>query len=353
MSLENTLVVPDHIKALMAGPVNNDALTAGASVGFPVLTFRGKVWAVSRGGERNIIRKNGDPTSSVNLIIVESSELVSKTYYAKGYESGASEAPDCYSNDGIVPAADAPAKQADNCAVCPMNVWGSDPRQGGSGKGKACADVRRIAVVRAKTMDDPMLLRIPPTGLKALAEYARELTRLNVPFWSVTTKVSFDPEAEYPLLRFEFGGFLEPDQLRAVQQLRTGDPVVTNILGRNEQLALPAPSKAAAAALPAPTPSPAPVAEAPKPKPKAAKAPPPAAADEEDEAPAPKAAAPARSPVLDDPAETVVPTNVAPLAGLPPELQKQLDGLIESGAFDDEEESAPPAAAGADDEDED
>jgi len=365
--------MPAHYRALLSDTSGNpnEALMSGVSTGFPVLTFRGKVWAVNRGGERRVITRNGEPTSSIKLILLDASPKVSKVYYARAYESGSDEAPDCHSADGLVPDADAPSPQSKTCATCQWNVWGSRNSETGS-RAKACADVRRLAVLRPSALEEPMLLRIPPTGLRALADYARDLNKLGLPFWSVITHVGFDPEAEYPQLQFKFGGWLDSNTLAAVQHLRTGDDVVKAILGHDRK-ALPAPAPAPAPALapaaqtllpaPAPAPAPAPTpAPAPAPAPEAPKklsplveedsleddaseqpapaAKPKARAKSEPKAPAPKAAEPDEVPATTS-------------KNLPDELRAKLDALLNDAVFDDDEDIGDAFGDGGDDEDED
>lgn len=77
-----------------------------------------------------------------NAIIVDALPKVSRTYYAGKYDPNAKPTlPDCWSNLGDKPEANAPNKQAANCADCPMNIKGS-----GENGGRACRFQRRIAI---------------------------------------------------------------------------------------------------------------------------------------------------------------------------------------------------------------
>jgi hypothetical protein len=230
--------------------------------------------------------------------LLKANKGTSKVFYIKGYDKDTSEGqkPDCYSNDGVEPAADSQNKQAKKCATCPHNQWGSRVSEKGATKGKACADAVRMAVAPAGQINDAMLLRVPPASIKALGEYGQMLAKRGVGYNMVVTKVGFDVQAESPKLTFSAVGLLDDEGFAEVQEIAASD-VVSNILGSSIMAAV-----AAEAAAPAEetveeeAPAPKPVA---KPKP-AAK---PVVEEAEEEVPAPKPAAKPKAkpaPVVDD-----------------------------------------------------
>jgi hypothetical protein len=94
--------LPAHLQTLFGGAEVNDDMTAGVSGGYPIISYRGKVWAISRGGERTIIvNEEGDPRASIEVVLIKANPNVSKIYYPAGYEEGSNDKPTCYSNDGI------------------------------------------------------------------------------------------------------------------------------------------------------------------------------------------------------------------------------------------------------------
>jgi hypothetical protein len=284
--------LPAFLKKVDVAALNSD-LTAHAGGGFPVISIKGKVFAVVRDGEREIQMNPKDPDSaatSLNVVLLKANKGTSKVFYIKGYDKDSSEGqkPDCYSNDGVEPAADAQNKQAKKCATCPHNQWGSRVSEKGATKGKACADAVRMAVAPAGQINDAMLLRVPPASIKALGEYGQMLAKRGVGYNMVVTKVGFDLQAESPKLTFSAVGLLDDDGFAEVQEIAASD-VVSNILGSSVVAAI-------AAEAPAEEEAPAPVVK-PKAKPVV----------EEEEAPAPvakpKAAAkpaPKPAPVDDD-----------------------------------------------------
>lgn len=221
--------LPAHLAAF-AGLTKANDLTANVGVSYPVLSLRGKVWAVVRGGEREIIKNDeGEPRNSIEVVLVRANPALSKVYYEKGFEEGSTEKPDCYSNDGVAPASDAQTPQHTSCGGCPHNAWGSKIGEAGQ-KLKACTDSRRMAVAPVGALNDPMLLRIPAASLKGLAEYGEAFDKKGIPYQSAVTKLGFDPEASSPKVTFKFLRFI--DAAQAAEVLKTLEsPVVKQIIG--------------------------------------------------------------------------------------------------------------------------
>lgn len=278
--MSNIAVIPqfDLPPALLGqfdGLTGADDLDSGVSAGFPVMSIRGAKWRIVEGGEEKPIYMPGttDLAPSVRVVLMRANAAVSKTYYASAFVEGSDTAPDCYSNDGIRPAADAAHPQSDSCATCPHNVWGSKISPSGA-KIKACADVRRVAVLPAEDMDySPVLLRVPAASLGDLAAYGKALKQRGIPYAAVVTKMSFDPDAAYPKIKFQFDRVLTPEEMAHVAA-RISEPVVEDVLGLTHRGAAPAAAAPATdgfgipadvkvpAAAPAPAPAPAPAAPA-------------------------------------------------------------------------------------------
>lgn len=95
-------------------------------------------------------------------------------------------------------------KQAERCATCPKNTFGSS----GTGRGKACANGYRLAVVPpdANGNSEVWILNVSPTALKRFNGHVaacRTLTPLGV--LGVVTRVSFLPTMAQPSLVFAAG----------------------------------------------------------------------------------------------------------------------------------------------------
>lgn len=231
---EGSSKLPAYLKAFNVSELNAD-LTAHAGGGFPVISIKGKTFAIVRDGERTVIPNPKDPESpatSIEVVIIKANKNISKVFYLKGYDKDSSEGqkPDCYSNDGIAPAADAQNPQSKKCATCPHNQWGSRVTDKGTSKGKACADAVRLAVAPAGQLNDPMLLRVPPASIRALGEFGQTLAKRGVGYNMVVTKIAFDAEAESPKLTFKPIGFLDEDGFAEVREVMESK-IVSDILG--------------------------------------------------------------------------------------------------------------------------
>lgn len=221
--------LPAHLKGAAS---RIDELFAGSGGGFPVMSIKGKVFAIKRGDEKQVITRPDDPdapASSVELVIVRAQKGLSKTFYLKGYTEGSAEAPDCMSSNGETPDPSSPKPQATKCAICKHNQWGSKVNEQGK-ELKACQDNKRLAVAAPGQVNDPMLLRVPPGSFKALNEYAKLLKTRGVDFNAVATKVSFVMDAATPQLAFKPVGFLEADQYKAAEEMYHSD-IVQQIVG--------------------------------------------------------------------------------------------------------------------------
>lgn len=253
-----TALIPQNfgqISTLFAGApatADND-LAAGVQAGYGLIGYRGKVWSVKhRGDELQLMRDDGDgPRGSIELILLKSSTHISKIFYKDGYVEGSDAPPDCSSTNGIVPDAGVQNKVSAACANCPMNAWGSRITPAGK-QGKACSDSKRVAVVPMndpanEAFGGPMLLRVPAASLQDLAAYGTKLGQLSYPYYSVATRISFDPAESYPKFVFSAIRPLNDAEAAVVLSLRN-DVGVTRILAESSEAA---PVAAPAAVTPA------------------------------------------------------------------------------------------------------
>jgi hypothetical protein len=222
--------LPAHLKNLNKAALNDDLVSSGA--GFPVISIKGKVFAIVRGGEREILPNPKDPDSpatSIDVVILKANSGMAKIYYPKRYEEGDDGKPLCYSNDGITPAADATEQQSPKCMTCKWNEWGSRITEAGK-KTKACADGKRLAVTTPDQLNEPYLMRVPPASLSGLTEYAQFLAKRGVKYNMVVTKITFDADAATPKLMFKAVGLLDEAGYAQVEEALKMD-VVEMIVG--------------------------------------------------------------------------------------------------------------------------
>jgi len=142
------------------------------------------------------------------LTVVVVDFVNANVYHDRPYKEGEFSPPACFAvglevNNKLTPSKASPARQADSCDKCPNNEFGS------KGDGKACKNLRKLAVV-AGAGDDAgdgssqmWLLEVSPTAGKAWDAYVSMVrTQFNAPPIGVITDVFFDPTSEFQSLRF-------------------------------------------------------------------------------------------------------------------------------------------------------
>jgi hypothetical protein len=131
--------------------------------------------------------------------------------------------------DGLAPSPDAVEPQAESCASCPKNVFGSAPNR----KAKACRNARRLAIVPpdATLETEPMILTTSPTAISAFESYVLGLATENKMSVEVVTLIAFDPASDFPSLRFGKPKPLTDKQLAVMMKLRAKAQPVLDLQG--------------------------------------------------------------------------------------------------------------------------
>lgn len=217
------LAIPAHIQARMGQPsAISTSLAGGLGSGEapPRISVKGSRFRIVENGEEVVI-----PQTHLDVVVVGSNPRLSKAYYAKEWDPDDVGAPDCKSIDGIAPDADSTSPQNNLCATCPHNAWGSKIGPKGQ-KLKACANLKRLAVVSPDDLEGPVyLLQATASTFKGLAAYQKGLSSRGIAPEVVITRLTFDIEASFPKLVFGLGGFLEEDQIAIVDGIIDGDRV--------------------------------------------------------------------------------------------------------------------------------
>lgn len=210
--------------------LNKDVVGSGPS--FPVLSIKGKVFTLVKGTEKKVLTRDDDPDEvlqSINLTVVRANTK-SRVFYAKAYTEGESDGakPTCFSSDGVAPDASAAEPQSKKCAVCPQSVWGVK-----DGKGTACTQNTRLAVIDPINQSEPFLLRVPPASRKGFADAVRVAETRGLEYNMLVMKVGFDKEAPSPKLTFKPVGLLDDAAYTKVEALYE-DEIVKEIVGIHE-----------------------------------------------------------------------------------------------------------------------
>lgn len=238
--------LPAH---LVGRQVTNASFLAGLPQGggFPMIGLKGTRFVAKADGGETVL-----PTVEISVVLIDAKPNLDKAYYATKYDPNSTEAksPDCFSRDGLYPDPSATLKQHASCAGCPMNQYGSGTDAAGNpGKGKACADNKMLAIFANNGVYG---FKLPPASLKAFANYAKETARRGIDLSTCITVIGFDPSFTYPVLTFNFGGFLAPEQIAKIDEMKKS-AAVQDIVG-NVVAAAPAP-KAIEVSNPSPAPA--------------------------------------------------------------------------------------------------
>lgn len=133
------------------------------------------------------------------------------TYYDPkiGYDPENPQTPICYSfgqkEEEMVPEEASPDVQCGDCASCPFNQFES--AKGGKGKGKACKNTIRLALIAETDLDDLdnaeiVYASIPPKSIKNWNNYLAKdlLGKAKRPPWSVITLIKRKPDSKAQFL---------------------------------------------------------------------------------------------------------------------------------------------------------
>jgi len=171
----------------------------------------------------------------MDVVIVNASPAVHRTFYAGNYNAAQKAAPPvCWSSDSISPDASVPEAQARDCASCPQNIKGS-----GANGSKACRFSRRIAVVLANqdaegnyhiekdvhqvTLPAQSIFGNGTTDKRPLHEYTDFLKSKGESLMGVVTRMAFDTNSATPRLGFRAVHRLSDPQFNALLPISSSD----------------------------------------------------------------------------------------------------------------------------------
>lgn len=132
--------------------------------------------------------------------------------YTKPYNPMQPTPPDCFALGSdlneLAPHPSAVKPACTSCSECTFNKFGSAP---GGGRGKACKNTVRLAVIPAdfakttKEDTEAAFLNISPTGIRGWSSFVSNLIAVDLHPMNIVTEVSFDPQSAYPTLVFKAG----------------------------------------------------------------------------------------------------------------------------------------------------
>jgi hypothetical protein len=160
-----------------------------------------------------ILSFDGAPIKGNQIPVLVAGSMIEKALYEGRYDPNNIEPPVCFAfSDDVDTLAPNPEDVADlkndDCETCPFNQWGSAD----VGRGKACKDIRRLALIPAGTIakngdiemvDDVKTIqkaefgyaKLPPTSLNAWASFVRGVaSTLKRPPHGVFAMMSVEPD---------------------------------------------------------------------------------------------------------------------------------------------------------------
>lgn len=202
--------LPAHLANVKLDDFTKAFATAGGSV--KRISLRGRVFRLVDGGKE--IAKNTDP--HLDVIIVNGSTTVQKTYHAGAYNPEETSVPDCWSSNGEQPDAEVENPQHHLCKECPRAIKGS-----AGGTMTQCRFSQRVAVVLANNPSgDIYQLVIPAKSIfgagdmdhMPFLQYARYVGSSGFNLNMLVTRIMFDTDSGVPKLFFSNTRFLEMDE---------------------------------------------------------------------------------------------------------------------------------------------
>ena len=197
--------------------------TDGVADSFPRLSIRGKAfWVQINGKELRAGSVDPNKGAIVDVVLVNASRQLAKTYYAKPFSSGDREMPDCWSLDSIRPDQSIVKPVNPTCQDCPKNAFNSAPSGRG---GKACQDSKRVIVTTADQLANQEPPLPPDASAPAVAEEPEE-PRQKLAFhgytepYSCVSRMSFDMRrSSSPRCSSDFVEPLTDEEFEAAEML--------------------------------------------------------------------------------------------------------------------------------------
>lgn len=157
------------------------------------------------GTQGGILTFNGAPIKDNKMQCIIVDHILANLYYIGKFNSKDPKPPVCYAfgrdDKQMAPHENSSEKQAEVCQGCPQNEFGTAD----TGRGKACKNARRLAVISASLLEEPAsiadaqvgYLATPVTSVKGWAGYVRQVAdTFGVPPLGVVTEVSLVPDTD-------------------------------------------------------------------------------------------------------------------------------------------------------------
>lgn len=196
------------------------AAQAAAAQAMEESTSTGSFFSTAGG----ILSFNDAPMPNNEMAVLIADHILENRYYETAYDPNAVSPPTCFAfgrddktiapHITVVEAKQSMAGASGLCAGCEMNEWGS----ANVGRGKACSNIRRLAVVSAGSFDKDgrfdmtdenqllaapiAFIRVPVTSVKGYAAFVKQVAGvLHRPPHGVFTRIKLvlDPSTQFKM----------------------------------------------------------------------------------------------------------------------------------------------------------
>jgi hypothetical protein len=179
------------------------------------------------------LQYGGQPVAGNKLDVVIAGFGFENAYYVDDFDSDNPKSPVCFSfasedegEDDMVPHPDSMEPQSDACKGCQWNEFGSAEK----GKGKACKNIRRLALLSAKPLTDESMLKgemavlkTPVTSVKGWKQYANTIATVHGrPPFAVVTQLGCvpDPKSQFKLTFEHMLNIADEEVVNAIEKRR-------------------------------------------------------------------------------------------------------------------------------------
>ena len=169
--------------------------------------------------KNGVLKVNGDPVPNSSMDVIIVGHVTERRYYKGAFDSDNIVNPDCYAKSvngtNMVPAENVPNPEHTDCDNCPMNQF----KTAANGKGKACKESRKLAVIPADgdlATAELGLMSIPITSvIKFWGPYVKMLSAAHArPPWAVVSSIKASPDDRMMLkVEFELRELVDEDNL--------------------------------------------------------------------------------------------------------------------------------------------
>ena len=165
----------------------------------------------TRGG---VLTVDEQPVPGNELDVVVLVAVHENQYHTKAYDANVPQIPDCYAfgdieaespEESMAPHEQSEDKQGDDNGLC-ANCWANAMGSAVICRGKACKNVRRLALVTSDSLasvedfndTEVRVLKVPVMSVKGWALYVRNILNeeLHRPYWGVVTTIKVVPDVK-------------------------------------------------------------------------------------------------------------------------------------------------------------